>query len=211
MYFSGNLDLLRYYCIMQLEHLKSLIEVYTYFILFPLVVVEGPIITIIAGFLVHIKILNFYIAYAVIVVADVFADILWYSVGRFARGAIERFGHLIGLGEEKLRGIDKHFGENGHKTVFFGKLFLGVEIAFLIGAGMAKFDFKKYALYTLLPTLPKSLVFLLIGYFFGGAFVFLDSLLKNIFLSVLVVIAGILLFYFVAYRFIIRRLSALIK
>lgn len=196
---------------MQLEHLKSLIEIYTYFILFPLVVVEGPIITIIAGFLAHVRILNFYTAYFVIVVADVTADILWYSLGRFARGAIERFGHLIGLGEERLRGIDKHFGENGHKTVFFGKFFLGVEIAFLIGAGMAKFDFKKYALYTLLPTLPKSLVFMLIGYFFGGAFVFLDSLLKNIFLSVLIVLVCIFVFYFVVYRFIMKKFSALIK
>ncbi len=193
---------------MQLEQLRSLIEIYTYFILFPLVVVEGPIVTIIAGFLTHVKVLNFYTAYIVIVVADITGDILWYSLGRFARGAVERFGHLIGLGEEKLRGVDKHFGENGHKTVLFGKLFLGVEVAFLIGAGMAKYNFKKYVLYILLPTLPKSLVFMLIGYFSGGAFVFLDSLLKNIFLSVLVVLFGVFVFYFAVYRFIIRKLGA---
>jgi membrane protein DedA with SNARE-associated domain len=196
---------------MQFEHLRSLIEVYTYFILFPLAVVEGPVVTILAGFLAHIRILNFYTAYLVIVLADVTGDVLWYSLGRFARGVVERFGHLVGLGEEKMRGIDKHFGENGQRTVFFGKLFLGVEIAFLISAGMAKFDFKKYAIYTLLPTLPKSLMFMLIGYFFGGAFVFLDSLLKNIFLSVLVVLSGVFIFYFVVYRFIMKKLSGSFK
>ncbi len=196
---------------MQLEHLRSLIEIYTYFILFPLVAIEGPIITIIAGFLAHVKILNFYTAYVVVVLADVTGDVFWYSLGRFARGAIVRFGHLIGLKEEKLRGVDKHFGENGHKTVFFSKLFLGMEFAFLIGAGMSKFDFKKFLLYIFLPTLPKSLIFMLIGYFSGGAFVFLDSLLKNIFLSVLVVLAGVFVFYFVVYRFIMKKFSALIK
>lgn len=196
---------------MQLEHLKSLIEIYTYFILFPLVAIEGPIVTIIAGFLVHIRILNFYTAYIVIVLADVTGDILWYSVGRFGRGIIERFGHLIGISEKKLQGIDKHFGENGHKTVFFSKLFLGLEFAFLIGAGMSKFDFKRYVLYILLPTLPKSLIFILIGYFSGGAYVYLDSLLKNIFLSVFIVLIGVLIFYFVVYRFIMGKFSSLVK
>lgn len=196
---------------MQIEHIRGLIEIYTYFILFPLAVVEGPIVMMIAGFLAHVKVLNFFIAYFVVVLADVVGDIIWYSVGRFARGFVERVGHLIGLSEQKLRGVDNHFLENGPKTLFFGKLFLGVELAVLVGAGISKYDLKKYIFYTLLPTIPKSLVFMLIGYFFGGTFVVLNSLLKNATLSVLFVGVGVIFFYFVVYKFIIARLRRFIK
>jgi membrane protein DedA with SNARE-associated domain len=52
---------------------------YKYFVLFPIMVVEGPIITIIAGFLVSLGHLNGLAAYAVLVAGDVTGDSIYSS------------------------------------------------------------------------------------------------------------------------------------
>ncbi len=191
---------------MQLENFKGLIELYTYFALFPLVFLEGPIVTIIAGFLVHIKVLNFFVAYVVSVLADVTSDILWYSLGRFARGFVERVGHLFGVSKNKLEGLDSHFTDKGHRTVFFGKFILGMEVAVLVAAGMSKFNFRRFVIYTTLPTLPKSLLFLIIGYYFGGAFQALNKLLHDAALSSIITFLAVVVFYFVIYKFILKKI-----
>ena len=193
---------------MQLEHLRGLIELYTYFALFPLVVLEGPIVTIIAGFLIHIKVLNFFVAYIVIVLADVAADVIWYSLGRFARGFVERIGHLFGVSKNKLESLDSHFVDKGHRTVFFGKFILGMEVAVLVAAGMAKYNFRKFAIYTMLPTLPKSLFFLVVGYYFGGAFQVINKILKDVVLSSIITLTAVVIFYFIIYKFILKKIKA---
>ncbi len=207
---TGVLFLLRW-VLMQLEHLRGLIELYTYFALFPLAVLEGPIVTIIAGFLVHIKVLNFFIAYFVIVLADVTADVLWYSLGRFARGFVEKIGHLFGVSKSKLESLDNHFIDKGNRTVFFGKFILGMEVAVLVAAGMAKYDFRKFAIYTMLPTLPKSLLFLVVGYYFGGAFQLLNKILKDAVLSSIITFLAVVIFYFIIYKFILKKIMTKIS
>ena len=61
----------------------SLLYKYSYLILFPLVVVEGPIVTLIAGFLVSTKFMAFIPAYITIIIADLVGDFGFYSIGRW--------------------------------------------------------------------------------------------------------------------------------
>lgn len=192
---------------MQLEEVRGLIELYTYFILFPLVVIEGPIVTIIAGFLTSVGILNFFVTYAIIVAGDVGGDTLWYGLGRFARGFVERLGHLIGFNEDKLKGLNDHFGKNSRRTIFFGKLLYGAEIPVLVAAGIAKVKFREFLIYTLVPTLPKSLFFLVVGYYFGGAYETLNRYLNNAYVSGLIILVCGLFFYLIFYKFIIKRIK----
>src|SRR5258706_2857858 len=58
----------------------NLLYNYSYIILFPLVVIEGPIVTVIAGFLVSIGFMSFTPAYMTIVVGDLTGALLYYSV-----------------------------------------------------------------------------------------------------------------------------------
>ena len=51
---------------------------YGYFLLFPIAVLEGPIISVIAGFLVLQGYFNILLVYAVMVVADLTGDFLYY-------------------------------------------------------------------------------------------------------------------------------------
>ena len=67
----------------QTSEIFKLLFTYSYLILFPLVVVEGPIVTIIAGFLVSLGFMDFIPTYLTIVSGDLVGDFVYYSAGRW--------------------------------------------------------------------------------------------------------------------------------
>ena len=112
---------------------------YRYVILFPLVVIEGPIVTILAGFLASLGQFNLFICYPLIVVADVIGDLFMYAQGRWGgKPAVERWGHHFGIKPEIIVRLEEHFKKHPGKTLIFGKIshFFGGPV--LIAAGMAR-------------------------------------------------------------------------
>ncbi len=156
---------------MSFQQIILLLTTYKYLLLFPIVVVEGPIITVIAGFLSSLGHLNIFIAYGVIVAGDLAGDTVSYALGRWGGvQLIKRWGHYVGFNIERVEKFKNHFNKHTASTIIWGKLAYAMEMPFLIGAGLAKVPYKKFFLYTLIPTLPKSLLFLLIGFYFGESY-----------------------------------------
>lgn len=154
---------------------------YKYLALFPLAVIEGPIVTIITGFFSSLGYVNFFIAYAVIVAGDLAGDTIHYLIGRFGgRRFIDKWGHYIGVGEAQVEAVEKQFAKRGSKLLFIGKMSHGVGGAFLVAAGIIKMPFNKFILSNMLATLLKSFILLLIGYYFGQAFATINSYLEKI-------------------------------
>src|SRR6185369_7099489 len=92
------------------EHIFQLLMHYKYLVIFPIAVVEGPIISIITGFLASLGKLNFWAGFGVVAMADLVGDTLYYSLGRFGREKlIARFGKFLGLHAENVMKIEKHF------------------------------------------------------------------------------------------------------
>ncbi len=148
---------------------------YRYLVLFPLVVIEGPIVTIIAGFLASLGNLNIFIAYPVIVVADIVGDLFMYAQGRWGGKAVARkWGHHFGLKPETIVRLEEHFKNHPGKTLLIGKLshFFGGPV--LIAAGMARMRISKFLWYNFLGTMPKSIILLFIGFYFGQAYAKFD-------------------------------------
>jgi len=137
---------------------------YQYLILFPIVVIEGPIVSIVAGFIIAQGLMSFYIAFPLIVVADIFGDALYYALGRWGR----KFGSkLFRVSDEKLKTLENYYKKNSGKAIITSKLAHGIGTVFLFAAGAAHMPFKKFLKYNILGTIPKSLTLLLIGYFYG--------------------------------------------
>lgn len=156
---------------MSFQEIILLLTTYKYLFLFPVVVVEGPIITVIAGFLSSTGYLNLFIAYAVILIGDITGDSLYYCLGRWGSiRFINRWGHYVGLTIERVKKIKQHFINHTGKTIIIGKFAHSIEIPFLIAAGFAKVPYHKFLLYVFIPSVPKSLLFILIGYYFGRAY-----------------------------------------
>ena len=144
---------------------------YRYPLLFLVVAVEGPIATVISGFLSTLGYLNVYTVYAVVVLGDLAGDSFHYALGRWGRTAlIERWGHYLGITHERILRLEKHFVDHGGKTLFIGKLTQVIGALVLQAAGAARMPFRKFLWYNLLATMIKSLALLLIGMYFGQAY-----------------------------------------
>lgn len=170
---------------------------YKYWIIFPISVVEGPIISILSGFLVAGGILNPVGIFLILVLGDVMGDGLYYAIGRWGgRRFIHRWGHLFRLNEDSLLYVEKHFQNHPVKTLLFGKAqALGSVI--LAVAGIAKMPFLKFLWLNFLGTCIKTAMLLCIGYYFGQAYLKIDRYLNYIgltitFVSVLIIIYLIL-------------------
>jgi membrane-associated protein len=141
---------------------------YRYAVFFPIVVVEGPIVTILAGFFVSLGYMNFLAVYALAVTGDLTGDCLYYLAGRWGREKfIDKYGRFFGINREQIRRVERHFDVHAGKTLAVGKLLHGVGAAFLFAAGVIRMPFSKYFWYNALATIPKSFILMLIGYYFG--------------------------------------------
>ncbi len=189
---------------MLLTNLTNWLLAYKYIVLFPGVVIEGPILTVIAGFLASSGHLNLFIAYGVIVIADITGDSLYYFLGRFGGTRfIERWGSKVGLTLERVEKIENHYAEHAGKTLILGKFAHSIEIPFLVAAGLAGVPYGTFLWYVFIPTVPKSLLFILIGYYFGRAYGEINNYLGY---TALIMSAAALAL--IAVYFILKKISA---
>jgi membrane-associated protein len=149
--------------------LFHLIYGYSYLILFPLIVIEGPVITVIAGFLASTGFLDPILAYLTILAGNLTGDIIYYSAGRWwFKSSITRLTNFFKVKKERMERLESRLRKNSGKLIFFGKLshFLGAPI--LVASGVVEVPFFNYIVYCFLAEAPKSLILLLVGYFFGS-------------------------------------------
>jgi membrane protein DedA with SNARE-associated domain len=151
--------------------LIALVIKYRYLLLYPITIIEGPLITLVAGFLVSIGQMNPFIALAVIIAGDVSGDIIYYYIGRIGKrwsitAAIIKYFKFELLHEK----IDRAFKNHGGKLLLFGKLTHAIGAVFLIGAGFTHMDFGRFFRYSIYGTAIKSSFLLYAGYLAGTAY-----------------------------------------
>ncbi len=164
---------------------------YRYAVIFPIMVVEGPIITVIASFLASQGYFNVFIVYAMSIAGDLTGDSIYYAIGRYGRKLlINRWGHYIGLTKERMHAAEHYFEHHAGKTLITAKLTHGAGFFVLHAAGASRMPYWRFLWYNFLGNIPKSLVFVLIGYYFGSMYAQIDSYLSYV--SVLVILAAVL-------------------
>ena len=122
-------------------HIASLSQIlvwiieYKYWIIFPLAVLEGPIITIISAFLAsqgHIGIVPLFV---VALSGDLVGDFLHYAFGRWMyQYALSRSKNGFGKTGKMIANTVTYLKENPGKTIMFGKWTHAAGFAVLIGA-----------------------------------------------------------------------------
>jgi membrane protein DedA with SNARE-associated domain len=150
---------------------------YRYFAIFPLAVLEGPIVSVFCGFLLHFNYFDFWPLYLVLVLGDLVGDIIWYGIGYFgAKPLIHRYGHMVNLTEENMARIEKVFKRHQNKTILFSKMSMGMGFALvtLTTAGAIRIPFLNYVALNTLGGFFWSGILLAIGYFFGNLYLAID-------------------------------------
>jgi membrane-associated protein len=153
----------------QANQIFGLLYTYSYLVLFPLSLIEGPIVTIIAGFLVSIGFMDFIPAYITVVAGDLVGDVLYYAAGRWwlnktYKGVLSFFK----INPKTVRRLEVSIKKNRGPFLFFGKLSQALGGLILFASGSAKVEMKDFLWYNFLATIPKSLILLGVGYYFGG-------------------------------------------
>lgn len=154
-----------------MESIINLVAQYKYLILFPAAVIEGPVISMIAGFLSSLGTLSFLYAYIILMIADLTGDALWYAVGYYwGEGFLKRFGRFFGVTNQMVEITHKFYHRYHHWIIVISKLTMGLGIPFviLVSAGMAKIDFKKYMYLNFLGQIVWTGGLMAIGYFLGN-------------------------------------------
>lgn len=174
----------------QLDQAVHLVQSHGLLLLAPIAILEGPIITVIAGYLAHLGAFNPVAAYVVIVLADLVGDTLFYLFGRSGVGWLSpRWRARLGLSDERLVGLTDHFRDRGGRTLIVGKLTHTLGALALIAAGVVHMRFLPFLWYNFIATLPKSLFFLGLGYGLGVAYKRVDAYIFWFSLVPLVVLA----------------------
>lgn len=163
--------------------LFRLIHSYGYYIIFPLIVIEGPATIFISGFFVSLGLLNPFTTYLIIVSADLFGDILYYSAGRWWINSVsKKVLKFFNITEEHFINFKKTFTRHKGKIMFFGKLssFVGGLVMYI--AGLVDVPVSEFLLINGFGALFKTLLLLIAGFYFGSAASYLgksfDSLAK---------------------------------
>ena len=143
---------------------------YKYTALFAVVAIEGPIATLIAGYLSSLGLLDFWVAYMVAVAGDLTSDAGYYTLGRLGRERfVKKYGCYVGITASRIAALEKHFDNHGGKILVFGKIADPLSSTIQTISGMTRMKVSTYAYYNITATVLKSLILISIGFYFGEA------------------------------------------
>lgn len=150
------------------QHIFEFLRHYGYWAMLPLMIVEGPVVTIIAAMLASLGAFAWPVVLLFSILGDIIGDVLLYGAGRkwgigFARG----FGRYMGITETLVLKMEKYFDKHGGKTIFAVKSTTGLCWATFAAAGIVKMDFKKFLQYSFLGGVVWSGFLVAMGYFYG--------------------------------------------
>ncbi len=152
-----------------LSQLAPLVSQYGYAVLFPIAVLEGPAVTIVAGALVASEQFNWLTVLVTLVAADLVGDVLYYSLGRWGHTPfLERLEKRLSLTPDRFRPLEEGLRRHDWKILLIGKTQpFGSLILYFAGA--TKMSVGRYIAFNLLATVPKVLFFEGVGYFLGAS------------------------------------------
>ena len=179
-----------------LDQLINLLLFYKYALLLPASIVEGPIVTIIAGFLAAQGQMSLFGGFTVVIAGDFIGDTFYYFIGRWGRDPrVRRARHLLGLTDERIDLFEAHFLRHATKSLLAGKLSHGAGTLVLVAAGVARMPYGRFIALNMLATIPKSLILILVGYYFGAAYSAVAAYLDYIAIGTLVMAVVLVLMY----------------
>lgn len=156
-----------------------------YLLLLPLSIIEGPIVTILAGSMTAAGYLDAATVLLIVVLGDLIGDTAFYALGRWGTSLLLRYGgRWIGLTPGRLAQLRQRFAARSRSTLAVGKLTHSIGALVLVAAGAARMSYLEFLLINLVTTIPKSAVLLLVGYYLGqgllhltGSFAYLPLVL----------------------------------
>jgi len=141
-----------------------------YLALIPALIIGGPLTTLIAGSVSTpaIGFYNVYLLFAVVIVADLCGDLIYYSLGRFAGSKfLNKVFAWYKIPESRIEQSYNYFNKYGGLFVALGKIIPNLGWPIIVLAGSLKFNLFKFIFYISVVSVIKSGVLIALGYFIG--------------------------------------------
>ncbi len=118
---------------------------WTYIILALLVLMEGPIATLLGAAAASAGLMRPLGVFAAAAIGNLTADTLWYSLGYMGRtNWIQSFGRRFGVNERLLHHLEQQMIAHATRVLFLAKLTLSFVIPSLIAAGLLRIPWKRW-------------------------------------------------------------------
>lgn len=182
-----------------MDGIITLLLTYKYLILVPIAIAEGPIASVIAGFLVTLGFLNIFLVYVIIVLGDIIGDTAFYYLGYGGKTILNKYGSFLGITQERLEQAKRYFETKHQKAIILSKIIHGVGIAGLVTAGILRIPYRRYIKSCITVTIPQSAVLVLTGVLFGHAYLQIGKYLDYFAATISVVALAIVAFLFYRY------------
>jgi membrane protein DedA with SNARE-associated domain len=140
-------------------------------LILPLAVIEGPVVTVVTGFLTAQGYFDWYWALPLLMCGDLIGDVAYYLIGY---AGMTRLGRLVGVGGVLTPAFQRDLTRNATKMLLIGKWTHAIGGLVLVGSGMLRLSLPRFILVNLLATIPKSAVLFGFGYFAGDHYPFLE-------------------------------------
>lgn len=170
-------------------------------------IIEGPTIIAAASFAVTMGYFNLGTIFILAVLGDVIGDFIFYSLGYFGRIAlIEKYDHKFKIPTTRIEKLKNLVEKHPWKIITVVKLSPLLPMPGLIAIGSAHLPPKKFAKIILSIIIPKTIIFMVIGYFFGHAYNQIYKIIQNGIAGIVIVIIFMFLMQ-LAYRKISAKIS----
>lgn len=188
-----------------MDHIIYLLDEYKYLILFPLAVIEGPILAVIAGFLCMRGILNIWIVLPVIVLADMVSDSACFFLGRKGVPArLKNMVHWLGFNQDRIRRARNFIESHPKSFIPMSKITLGIGVLGIYLTGNSGVPYVRFIIICLVTSVCQYLVYLGIGFLFGTAYARINQYLDYTASVIILLFLACILFFII--QSLIRKL-----
>ncbi len=174
------------------------IQIQGYWIVFLLMLIEGPIVTMAAAFAASFDVFNIYVIFVLSFFGNLIGDMFWYFLGKSGRKSIiDKYLEKREIKSRAIRRIEKLLDENYFKALLLIKIVPSLPVPGLIFTGMSRLKLKKMIFATITINLIYCSSFVVIGYYFGSLIRshLLDVKIFEIVVISIVVVVVAILFY----------------
>ena len=118
---------------------------WTYVLLAILVVIEGPIATLLGAAAASAGLLRPWLVFLAVAAGDLTADSLWYTLGYLGKAEwILRFGRRLGIRESLINHLKQKMLDHAARMLFLAKLTVSFVIPSLITAGLLRIPWRRW-------------------------------------------------------------------
>lgn len=186
------------------DFVVSLISNYGYFGMFLGMVLEAVIIVIpsevilaTGGILASRGIFSFWGAFLIGLIGSVFCAIIIYFMGYFGgRPFIKKYGKYFFMKEDDLERSDSWFTKYGLIGALIGRNFPIIRTLISLPIGIMRLSFFKFLIYTIIGSVPWTLLFVYLGYALGNSWILVSAKMSYLKLPIKILLAILVISYF---------------